>query len=113
MLKRKYIPDGRKAAAALTYRMGEDPAPRLVARGAGKMAEKILEAARAAGVPIREDPDLLALLMTLDVGAVIPMELYSAVAETLVFVYRMNKKMGEKEESRKRAGDGAPGKRDK
>jgi flagellar biosynthesis protein len=97
MLRRRYIPDGRKAAVALKYRIGEDPAPRLTARGSGLMAEKILQAAREAGVPIREDPDLLALLMTLDVGAEIPPELYAAVAETLVFVYRMNRKMEEAE----------------
>ena len=96
MPKRRYTPDGRKAAAALKYNVDEDTAPRLVARGSGEMAKKIIEAAREAGVPIREDPDLLALLMTLDIGAVIPPELYSAVAETLVFVYRMNRKMGEK-----------------
>lgn len=95
MMKRRYTPDGRKAAAALKYRMGEDPAPRVVASGSGKLAEKILDAAREAGVPIREDPDLLALLMTLDVGAEIPPELYAAVAETLVFVYRMNRKMAQ------------------
>lgn len=94
---RRYTPDGRKAAAALKYRIGEDPAPRLTARGSGILAEKILDAAREAGVPIREDPDLLTLLMTLDVGAEIPPELYAAVAETLVFVYRMNMRMGEKE----------------
>lgn len=96
MQKRKYAPDGRRAAAALKYRMGEDSAPRLVARGSGKIAEKILEVALEAGVPVREDPDLLALLMTLDLDTVIPPELYAAVAETLVFVYRMNGKMGER-----------------
>jgi flagellar biosynthesis protein len=91
-MKRHFHPDGRKAAAALKYTMGEDPAPRLVAKGAGKMAERILEAARNAGVPIREDPDLLALLMTLDLNEYIPPELYSAVAEVLAFVYRMNRR---------------------
>jgi flagellar biosynthesis protein len=69
-----------------------DPAPRLVAKGAGLVAEKIIEAARKAGVPIYEDPDLLALLMTLNIGEVIPPEMYTAVAEVLVFIYRMNKK---------------------
>ena len=92
MKRRRYMPDARKAAAALKYRMGEDPAPRLVAKGAGKVAERIIEAAGAAGIPIREDPDLLALLMTLDIGEMVPPELYAAVAEVLVFVYRMNRK---------------------
>ena len=92
MARRRYILDGRRAAAALKYRMDKDPAPRLVAKGAGKIAERIIEAARAAGVPIREDPDLVALLMTLDIGDMIPPELYAAVAEVLAFVYRMNQR---------------------
>ena len=90
MKRRPSLPDGRSAATALRYRLGEDRAPRLVAKGAGKLAERIITAAREAGVPLREDPDLLALLMTLDIGEAIPPELYAAVAETLAFVYRLN-----------------------
>ena len=90
---RKYKVADRRAAAALRYKQGEDPAPRLVAKGAGKIAEKIIEAAKAAGVPIHEDPDLLALLMTLNIDEVIPPEMYVAVAEVLAFIYRMNKKV--------------------
>ena len=82
----------RRAAVALRYKMNEDPAPKLVAKGAGKIAEKIIQAARDAGVPIHEDPDLLALLMTLNIGEMIPPELYTAVAEVLAFIYRINKK---------------------
>jgi len=83
----------RQAAAALRYRQGEDPVPRLVAKGAGILAEKIIEVAREAGVPIHEDPDLLAVLMTLDIDEVIPPYLYVAVAEVLAFIYRLNGKM--------------------
>ncbi len=90
---RKYKVKDRRAAAALRYKQGEDPAPRLVAKGAGKIAEKIIEAAKAAGVPIHEDPDLLALLMTLNIDEVIPPEMYVAVAEVLAFIYRINKKI--------------------
>ena len=90
---RKYKVADRRAAAALRYKQGEDPAPRLVAKGAGKIAEKIIEAAKAAGVPIHDDPDLLALLMTLNIDEVIPPEMYVAVAEVLAFIYRMNKKV--------------------
>jgi len=90
--KRKNILVNRKAAAALRYRQEDDTAPRLVAKGMGKIAEKIIEAAEKAGVPIHEDPDLLALLMTLNINEVIPPEMYVAVAEVLAFIYRMNKK---------------------
>ena len=91
--RRKKDSTGRKAAAALKYRAGEDPAPRLVAKGLGIIAEKIIEAAKEASVPIQEDPDLAAILMTLNIDEVIPPEMYSAVAEVLAFIYRMNKKM--------------------
>ena len=91
--RRKRILTDRKSAAALRYKQEMDPAPRLVAKGVGKIAEKIIEAAKEAGVPIHEDPDLLALLMQLNINEVIPTEMYVAVAEVLAFIYRMNKKM--------------------
>jgi len=90
---RSKIVSGRRAAAALRYKLGEDKAPKLVAKGAGIVAEKIIQTAQEAGVPIHEDPDLLALLMTLDVGERIPPELYMAVAEVLAFIYRMNRRI--------------------
>ncbi|MBN1290293.1 MAG: EscU/YscU/HrcU family type III secretion system export apparatus switch protein [Candidatus Latescibacteria bacterium] len=84
--------EGRKAAAALRYKMDEDVAPKLVAKGTGRIAEKIIETAREAGVPIYEDPDLIALLLTLNIGEFIPPELYISIAEVLAFIYRLNKK---------------------
>ena len=98
MIKRRaHRSTERRAAAALRYKQGTDPAPRLVAKGAGIIAEKILEAAKEAGVPIHEDPDLLALLMTLNIDEIIPPEMYVAVAEVLAFIYRMNNKMQEQQ----------------
>ena len=91
--RRKRKPVARRAAAALRYRMAEDPAPKLVAKGAGLVAERIIEAAKEAGVPIHEDPDLLALLMTLNINEAIPPEMYTAVAEVLAFIYKMNNKI--------------------
>jgi flagellar biosynthesis protein len=90
-VRRKYV-SNRRAAAALRYKMDEDTAPKLVAKGSGKIAERIITAAQEAGVPIHEDPDLLALLMALNIGEMIPPELYTAVAEVLAFIYRMNNK---------------------
>lgn len=95
--KRSFTSGGRKAAAALKYNMGEDPAPRLVAKGMGVIAAKIIEAAEKAGVPLHEDPDLLALLMTLDVNDYIPPEMYMAVADVLAFIYQINGKMVKKD----------------
>ena len=90
MSPKKKKPTGRHSAAALKYRPEEDQAPHLVAKGSGAVARRIIEAAREAGVPIHEDPDLLALLMKLDLNAAIPPELYLAVAEVFAFIYRMN-----------------------
>ncbi|MFC1528384.1 EscU/YscU/HrcU family type III secretion system export apparatus switch protein [Candidatus Latescibacterota bacterium] len=96
MIKRRKRPiTDRRAAAALRYKQGIDPAPRLVAKGAGIIAEKILQAAREANIPIHEDPDLLALLMTLNIDEVVSPEMYVAVAEVLAFIYRMNNRMPE------------------
>ena len=86
----KQNPKLRRYAAAIAYDRGRDTAPRLVAKGAGLLAMKIIAAAKEAGVPVYEDPDLADLLMTLDINEMIPPELYLAVAEVLAFVYRLN-----------------------
>ncbi len=83
----------RKGAVALTYDRSRDDAPKVSASGRGAVAERILEAAREAGVPVREDADLLEILARVPVGDEIPPELYQAVAEILAFIYRMNSEM--------------------
>lgn len=67
--------------------------PSVVAKGQARIAEAMLDLARANGVPVREDRDLLALLCACDVGASIPAELYRAVAELLVWVQRSNDRL--------------------
>jgi flagellar biosynthesis protein len=74
---------------ALGYERGKDRAPRVLAKGSGIVAERILELAKAHGVPVREDPALVSLLATVDVDSEIPPALYHAVAEVLAFVYRL------------------------
>jgi len=80
-----------RKAAAIAYRPDRDRAPRVAAAGRGKVAEKILEAARAAGLPVREDPGLAEVLSRLDPGEEIPPDTYRAVAEILAFVYRLDR----------------------
>jgi flagellar biosynthesis protein len=80
-----------KKAAALRYDRGRDQAPRVVAKGRGKIAEKIVALAQEHNVPLLEDRNLVQMLEALDVDMEIPAELYKAVAEVLVFVYRLNK----------------------
>ncbi|WP_447972060.1 EscU/YscU/HrcU family type III secretion system export apparatus switch protein [Nitrospira sp. Kam-Ns4a] len=82
--------DKPPSAVALKYSPEADPAPRVTARGRGDLAERIIREARRAGVPIREDPALVELLLRLDLDACIPPELYRAVAEILFFLYRCN-----------------------
>lgn len=89
---RANVPPDRRRAVALSYEAGSMPAPTVSASGQGEVAERIIALAREHGVTIREDPDLVALLAQLDVGQIIPPELYAVVAEVLAFVYRLKGK---------------------
>jgi len=80
-----------KTAVALRYEAGADAAPRVVASGRGKVAEKMLDTAQANAVPVREDPLLAKALGQIELGHQIPPELYRAVAEVLAFVYRLDR----------------------
>ena len=77
-------------AAALTYDSRKDSAPKLIAKGRGNIAEKIIELAKKNNIPIQSDPDLVQILSKLDVDEQIPVELYKAVAEILAFIYSAN-----------------------
>ena len=80
-------------AAAITYDAGKDLAPRLVAKGSGPVADKIIEIARQHDIPMVKDENLVQILEALDLDTEIPPELYRAVAEVLAFIYRLNNKM--------------------
>ena len=82
----------RAKAAALRYRAEKDSAPKVVAKGSGAIAEKIIQIAREHNVPLKDDPQLVEVLSALDLYQEIPPELYKAVAEILAFVYKMTKK---------------------
>lgn len=84
----------RPRAIALTYNPEHDNAPVVAAKGAGELARKILSIARERNIPIRKDPDLIALLASVDVLEEVPPDLYTAVAEILAFIYRVNEKKG-------------------
>jgi len=77
-------------ALALDYNPLGKKAPRVVAKGKGSVAERIIELARKAGVPVREDPVLVSLLSHLDIDQEIPPEAYQVVAELLAFVYKIH-----------------------
>jgi len=85
--------DIRKKVAAIRYAPGKDTAPKIVAKGSGAIAERILEIAKEHNVPLREDRQLVEVLSKLDLYQEIPPDLYKAVAEVLAFVYKMTKKV--------------------
>jgi flagellar biosynthetic protein FlhB len=77
-------------AVALRYKLGEDRAPRVVAKGRLVVAEYIRTLARAAGIPIIPEPPLTRLIHKLvPEGREIPAQLYQAVAEVLAYVYKL------------------------
>ncbi|NLM74727.1 MAG: flagellar biogenesis protein [Clostridiaceae bacterium] len=78
-----------KLATALSYDAGRDNAPRVVATGKGEIAEKIVEKAKEAKVPVYKDQSLAQSLVHLSLGSEIPVELYDVVAQVLAFIGRM------------------------
>jgi len=79
--------DLRAEAVALAYSAG-DAAPRVVAKGKGLIAREIIARAREAGVYVHESPEMVALLMQVDLDERIPPQLYVAVAELLAWLYK-------------------------
>jgi flagellar biosynthetic protein FlhB len=83
-------------AVALQYRAADMAAPRVIAKGADELAQKIKDAARSAGIPIVERRALArALFRTVKLGQEIPPALYRAVAEILAYVYSLRPRAGE------------------
>lgn len=76
-------------AVALRYEKGEMAAPRIVAKGAGHIAEKIKEVAAGHRIPLVEDKPLARALFKLKTGSYIPEELYRAVARILAYIYKL------------------------
>lgn len=84
------MPEKPRRASALKYEGGR--APKVVATGQGLIAERIVAAAREAGIAIREDAALVEALAGLDLGREIPEDLYTAVAEALAWAYSLDLK---------------------
>ncbi|HWT54947.1 MAG TPA: EscU/YscU/HrcU family type III secretion system export apparatus switch protein [Rhodocyclaceae bacterium] len=83
--------DERALAVALAYAPG-DAAPRVVAKGKGLIAEEIINRARSHGVYVHESPELVTLLLQVDLDEHIPPQLYVAIAELLAWLYRVEEK---------------------
>lgn len=81
----------RKEAIALSYDPDTLSAPKVVAKGKGKIAENILEKAKEYAVPIQEDPSLVEILGQLNINDSIPEELYKAVSEVFAYIYQVDR----------------------
>jgi flagellar biosynthesis protein len=81
-----------KTAVALSYDKGIDLAPRVISKGSGWFADKILAIAKEHRIPIREDAELAKILSTLELNSYIPLEVYAVVAEILSYVYQKDQK---------------------
>ena len=82
--------DELKSAVALAYAQS-DAAPRVVAKGRGILAEQIIARAQEHGIYVHESPELVSLLMQIDLDQRIPPQLYVAVAELLAWIYRLER----------------------
>ena len=89
-LNQKKKNDADKTAVAISYEPGE-AAPKILATGKGKVAEKVIETAKENKVPTYKDNKLASTLSKLQIGDMIPPELYEVVAEILVFVDDMDR----------------------
>ena len=82
----------KKKAVALGYNRSQDKAPKVLASGAGEIANKIISLAKEHDIPIKEDPDLIEILSKVEVDQEIPPNLYKAVAEIFSFLYKITNK---------------------
>ncbi len=87
-----------KKAIALRYDLDKENAPKVIAKGKGKIAKRIIKIAEENELPIKKDEDLVELLTKIDIDQEIPNNLYKAVAEVFSFIYNVT---NEKELERK------------
>lgn len=83
----------KKMAAALAFNPLKDSAPQVVAKGVGLVAENIIARAKDSDVPVYVDEKLVTQLHNIEVGDTIPPEMYEIVAEVLVFILSVDKRM--------------------
>lgn len=82
-----------RTAIAISYDPATGRLPEVTARGRGLVAERILAAARAAGVPVREDAGLAEVLKALEPGMAVPPAAFAALAAILAHLYRADREL--------------------
>jgi len=87
-------PDIRQKAIALKYDHTAGKAPLIVAKGMGDIAEQIIKLAEENDIHIHESPELVEVLIRLELGDEIPESLYRAIAEVIAFAYSLKHDTG-------------------
>lgn len=87
----------RQKAVAIQYKP-EEHAPKVVAKGAGVIAEKIMEKAEDTDIAVYQDAKLVDELSRMDLGQHIPPELYEVVAQVLIFINDLDSSAGKRQE---------------
>ena len=81
----------KEKAIALQYDNEKNNAPKVIAKGEGKSAQKIIQIAQENGVTLKKDEDLVELLSKVELDAEVPPQMYKAVAEVFSFLYKITK----------------------
>jgi len=79
-------------AVALKYKAYEDLAPKVIAKGKGEIAKKIIEKAKKYDVPLFQNEEMANMLLNVDVGEEIPPKMYEAVVEVFIWLYKLEEK---------------------
>lgn len=82
----------KKRAVAIKYTL-DDKAPKVIAKGEGYVASKIIERGNNEGVKLHYNKDLVNELFKIEIGGEIPEELFEVVAKILAFIYEIDKKV--------------------
>ncbi len=82
-----------KKAVGLGYNKEKDSAPKVVVKGRGEIAERIIEKAKEYGIYVKEDKSLVELLDKFEIYEEIPEEMYEIIAEIFFYVYNIEKKV--------------------
>ena len=79
-------------AVALKYKAYEDLAPKVIAKGKGKIAQKIIEKAKKYDVPLFQNEEMANMLLNVDMGEEIPPKMYKTVVEVFIWLYKLEEK---------------------
>ena len=82
-----------KQAVAIRYNADKDRAPKVTAKGKGVAADKILQLGKQHSIPVYQNKTLTSMLMAIEIDHEVPPELYSAVAEVLAYIYRIDQRV--------------------